>query len=374
MVKKSIIALLVILAVMLSSCDSNAGPAAMSLETGGRMFEFSTNVYSYYLSSTKTRQLINMYAAVGISLEQMRDIPELWDDEETAAEVKEQAEFTMKQMLAIVAYCHERNLTLSAEQRDGIDRFINELINEAFGRSRTNFNNTLARFMINENIFREMQRYELMAGLVYSHLFEAETGTRIIQPEVILAAYEANFARFKHIVIMTETNERGVDGELIELTVEQRAEIRAGAQDIYNQITESGNDADLFERLMAQRSADTQQIMLLQGYTVNEMSGLNEDLTSALFDMEIGGVSMVETDGSIHIMRRYGLLPPDQTPDLSNQGNSIAQTMERSLRSLIVFEELAPYIENITVNTEEIASFSVKAADTMFDIWAWIGG
>jgi uncharacterized protein (UPF0335 family) len=247
--------------------------------------------------------------------------------------------------------------------------YIREIIEQGYGRSRTNFNNTLARFMIDEEIFREIKRYELMAGLAHRHLFDEETGRRPVQYEDIISVYESNFARFKWIVIMTQSSERGVEGELIEYTPEQLAEIRAGAQDIYEQIIASGNDPEVFERLMAEHSVDQ---MIPQGFTISESVGLDERLTQALFDMPVGGAGMVEIDGSIHIMRRYELMPPEETPDISSQGNSVAQSMRTSFQAVILMDELAPYIEKIEINTEETEQFSIRTSDTMFDIWGWV--
>ena len=365
--KKNIMVASVVLAFMLISCGPSAGPTAMSLEFNGRKSEFSTNIYNYYLSATKTRALVNMYTSFGLSAEQMQDMPELWDDEQLAAEVREQAEFTMKQMLAVVAYCKEHNLTLSSEQRDRIDEYIRLVITEVFGRSRASFNNTLARFLIDENIFREIRRNEALLGLVNTHIFDQETGRRPVQYEDILTVYEAGFARFKHIVIITRSVERDVEGELIEFTAEELAEIRAGAQDIYNQIIESGDD-EVFERLMAEHSADAPV-----SYTISESTGLDETLTRTLFDMETGEARMVELEGgSIHIMKRYELEPPEETPDLTSQGSTVAQSLTRSFQTLILFEELAPYIEHIVMNTEETDKFSIKTSDAMLDVWDWI--
>jgi len=347
----------------------------MRLEHNGNKSEFSTNIYNYYLSNTKTRwvmDFINMLMP-GTQIGQMQDLPYLWEDEEFDAEVKAEAELTMKRMLAIVAYCKEHNLTLSSDQRNDIDMYIRGIIEQVFGRSRTNFNNTLARFGINEDIFREIKRYEMMTGLVHRHLFDEETGSRPAKYEDILTVYETNFVRFKWIVIMTQSSARDVEGELIEYTEEELADIKAGAQDIYDQIIASGNDADLFEQLMASHSVDQ---MIPQGFTISEANGLDERLTQALFDMPINGVRMIELDGSIHIMQRYELLPPEETLDIntatSSNPNSVAQTLRTSFQQLILFDELAPYIEKIVINTEETDQFSIRTSDTMFDIWGWL--
>ena len=365
------IAAAVLLALLLGSCGTAAGPWAMRIEYNGRVSEFSTNIYSFYLSSTKTRFLINMYTPFGLAVEQMRDMPELWDDEEIADEVRSQAEFVMAQMLAIAAYCQYHNLTLDATQRERIDQFIRTLINDVFGRSRSHFNNTLARFHINEDIFREIRRTEEMAGLVNRHLFDPETGRRPVPMDDMLAIYEATFARFKHIVIITQSAERDIYGEPIEFTEEQLEEIMGAARGIYEQIIASGNDPEVFEAFMAQFSAAQ---MIPQGYTVNDSSPLDAALTAALFGMDIGEVRFVEVDGRVHIMKRYALLAPEHTPDLTAApGTSIAQTMTRTFQQIILMEELAPFIANVEINREETDKFSVRAADTMFDLWSWIG-
>jgi len=330
-------------------------------------------MYAYFLSYSKTRDLIgiaNMFAP-GIEVAQVPQFlnmmpPEFWSDEFYAT-VEAQAQSYMAQMLAIAAFCREHNLTLSQERLTAIDEYIRLLIHEVFGRNRAQFEATLARFGIDERIFREIRRYEHMTGLVRSFLFDPVTGTRRVEYEDILFAYEATFARFNHIVITTSVPTE--DGEFEDLPADELAERRLTAQDVYNRIIASGNDAELFEALINNYSDD---ILPPDGVTISEMSGLQAILTDTIFDMEIGDVRMVESDWGIHIMRRYDLLPPELTPDITSPGNSVADTITTTFHAIILAEELAPFIQNVTIHEEEIRSFRARTSDTMFDIWSWL--
>jgi hypothetical protein len=274
-------------------------------------------------------------------------------------------------MLGVVAYCREHNLTLDADQRESVDQFIRTLIREVFGGSRTDFNNTLARFGINEDIFREIRRHEAMTGLVNRHIFDPETGTRPISMEDIMSIYEPNFARFKHVLIVTPLPfDLDVEGNLVELP-EQAAARSERASDIYNQA--SGSSAEVFEQLINNYSEDIHgRQQMPHGFTISEGSGFPENLTQAVFDMRTGDVRMLETDAGIHIIRKYELMPPEQTLDLSNPGNSVAQTITRTFQYIFLMEELEPYMANITFNREETDKFTTRTTDTMFDVWGWI--
>jgi len=210
-----------------------------------------------------------------------------------------------------------------------------------------------------------------MVGLMERHLFDPETGIRVVPPEAVLAMYEANFARFNHILITVDTGERGVDGNLIELTDEQVDERANFAMGIYTQIRESGYDAQVFEQLLESYSDDELSLML-PGFTISEGSGFPENLTRALFEMEIGDVRVVATEVGIHIMKRYALMPPEQTIDLTNPPNTIEHGLRLGFQTIAFFEELAPFMENIVINTEETELFSATTSDTMFDIWGWV--
>jgi hypothetical protein len=214
-----------------------------------------------------------------------------------------------------------------------------------------------------------------MGGLVHRHLFDSETGTRPVPAENILAIYDEHFVRFKHIRISTQSDERDVEGQVIDLTEEQLAQRREQAQDIFDRISESGNDVELFEQLLESDSDDiAAKVQLPMGFTVSsDMTFLPENMLTAAFDMQIGDVRLVETEMGFHIMKRYELMPPEETPDLTSSGNSIAATLMRDYQQYILRDELAPFIENIIIHREETDQFNIKSSDVMFDVWSWIG-
>ena len=381
--RKNIIAAVVLFAVIfsfagvLTSCSPNQGPPAMSIEFNGRTTSFSTNIYGYFLSYSKTRDLIgiaNMFAPPGneVQAQQVPQFlamlpPDFWSNElyET---IEAQAQSFMAQMLAIVAFCREHNLTLSSERLNAIDEYINLIRTEVFGRNRAQFDATLARFGINEGIFREIRRIEHMTGLVSNFLFDPVNGKHSIDYEDIWFVYENTFARFNHILLTTSVPIG--DGEFEELPSDELAEVRELAQDLYNRISASGNDAELFAELIQNYSDDIS--FPPEGVTISEQSGLQAILTDTLFDMEIGDVRIVEADWGIHIMKRYELLPPDQVPDISSPGNTIANTLTTTFRAIILNQELAPFLENVTIHEEEVRNIRARTSDTMFDIWGWL--
>lgn len=372
MLKKMIITA-VLFTVLLSSCGSGAGETAMSLEYNGKKTEFSANIYSYYLSLTKTQQLMSMFVAAGItSAESMYDMPEIWDDDEISAEIKAQAELVLKQMIAIAAYCKDNSLELPKDQINDIDLYIREVTTGIFG-SKANLNNTLARFGINEKIYKDIKQYERILGVMNVYLFNAETGKRPVPYEDIVTLYEANFSRFKHILITTTSSELDVEGNPVEFTEEELTERRQKANDIYNRILDDGED---FEKLIESDSEDSLKLQLPDGYTVSKATTIfPENLVNDAIEMKIGDVRLIETDAGLHIVKKYELMPPEQTLDItSSSSDSIASTINRLFQMNILAEEIAPYMEKIVMNTEETDKFTVKASDVMFDCLEWITG
>lgn len=377
MMLKKITAAVLLFAVLLSlclgSCASSGGNTAMTLTYGDNTTTFSSNIYSYYMSYTKTMMLSQLYMNQGITdPSQMGDMPDLWkisiSDSVTYADMaKIQAEETLKQFLAIVAYCKDNNLQLSKEKLNEIDSAMKTLINESYGKSKGAFNATLARFGIDDTIFKEIKKYELMSGLVYDDLFNTDTGKRKITEEIAQSYYEQNCARVKHILILYSPGTKDVDGNDIEFTEEEMAERMARIDDLYDRI----NNGEDFDSLLGE-SEDPGTEAYPDGYTVSRTTNFVPEFLEAAFDMEIGEVRKVESDYGMHIMKRYELISPVDALDI-NTGGSWAGVVSDAVRRIIIEEELAPYIEKIEIDTNETLLFNIASSDTMFDCTELMG-
>ncbi|MCL2095364.1 MAG: peptidyl-prolyl cis-trans isomerase [Oscillospiraceae bacterium] len=354
--------------ITLSSC-AQTGQVAMTLTYNNNTSEISSNIYSYYLSYTKTMTLANLYGSIGYGIQDIVnmgdiDIPDYWaspaNEFQTIGEaVKEQAETTVKHFLAIAAYCKEHKLDISRETRNDIDESIRNLINsEKYRRSKAALNAVLIRFNIDDSILKEIRRLEALTGVFSRHAFDPENGGREISGAMIEAAYSEMCSRVKHILIKTSPGTRDAEGNDIEYTAEEMAEVLAKIEDIYERAS-GGEDFDG----MLSESADR---MTAEGYTVREDTPFVPEFLHAAFDMEIGEVRKVETSHGIHIMKRFELLPPEEAVNL-NTGESWYSAISKDLMSYLTADILAPYIREIETNRAETDLFDIVSSEIMFD-------
>jgi len=352
---------------MLVSCGQQ-GKTAMSLTYGKNTTSISSNIYSYYLSYMKTMALANIYMNLGATAQDiagMGDWAEYWeypagDGSATVGDmVKRQAEESLKQFLAIAAYCKEYGLDLTKDEKKNIDAAIEELISSSkYGRSKAVFNETLRRFNINDAILGEIKRMEALTGVFARHAFSADTG-REITDEMVNSVYDATCSRIKHILIPYSPGTKDFEGNDEEYTAEEMAAIHAKIEDIYSRII-AGEDFDSF----LSESADG---MTADGYTIREDSNVVPEFSDAAFGMEIGEVRKVESSYGMHIMKRYKLLPPEQAIDLFSTGETWKNVVYRDIQSYLMADVLKEYLELIEVNREETDLFDIASSAIMFD-------
>ena len=339
----------------------------MVLEYGDNTTTISSNIYSYYLSYMKTMALANVYMIYGVSgqdMLEMGDMPDYWatelgDGTTIGDRVKEQAEESLKHFLAIAAYCKEHGLELTREEKNNIDDAIQELISSGkYRRSKAALNDVLLRFNIDDTILGEIKRLEALTGVFARHAFSPETG-REISEDMVNQVYQATCSRIKHILIPYSPGTKDFEGNPIEYTAEEMAEIYARIDDLYARIT-GGED---FDSLLSE-SADG---MPPNGYTIREDSPVVPEFSDAAFDMAVGEVRKVESDFGMHIIKRYELLPADQATDDLNTGDLWRNIVYRDIQSYLMADVLRPYIEAIEINRAETDMFSIASSAIMFD-------
>ena len=378
-----ILSLVIICAVIFScvlttvSCKfGKQGETAMTLTYGDNTTVFSSNIYSYYLSSMKTTALYeyismmyNMYGLGNPTAEDLTDFPELWVNEISegityGAYVKERSEESLKQMLAIVAYCKENNLSLSKDEINNVDEMIKEILKDAkYNNSKARLNDELLKFNIDDTIFKEIKQYEALLGVFSRYLFDAGTGKRIIPEDMINQVYEQECVRIKHILIPSSPGTADEDGNPIAYTEEELIAIQAKIDDLYERIS-NGED---FDSLLPE-SADT---MTADGYTITSSTGFVEEFKTAALGLEIGEVCKVDSEYGTHIIKRFELLPSTQAVDIDT-GDTWRNNLYKQAQTLIVRDELTPYIEKIEVNTAETNLFDITTSTDMFkcmELW-----
>ena len=371
---KKFFSLILAAAFVFSACVSSCGigkKPAMSLKYGETTKTFSSDIYSYYLSYSKTRLLLGYYQTIyGASMpddpRSLSDIPDLWSQFHSeltsySSLVKRQAESMLSQFLAIAAHCGENGIELSKKELGDIDDAIDEIIKAYYKNSKSLFNKNLKRFGINDKTYREIKKYEALAVLFGKNLFDSENGKRKITDDMVNAIYEEKCARVKHILILYSPGTYGPDGSPEKFSDDEMAERQAKAEQIYSRI-ENGEDFDSF----LSESEDPGGAAYQNGYTISETTNFIPEFVAAAFDMQIGEVRKVESGYGMHIMKRYELLPAAESLDLDNNA-TWRNVIYTDRQTYFMDEELKPYIEKIEINTEETKKFNVSKTEIMFD-------
>jgi len=357
----------------LTSCSGGGGKTAMSLTYNGITADISSNIYNYYLSYTKTMMLYQYYSAQGVTdTTQMSDVPGIWvtaypDNSIPGVKTyddyaKLQAETSVENLLAIIVYCKNNNLALSKSQLNTVDVNIKNLINNNYNRSASQLESTLARFGINESIYRQIKRYETMSGLVDTYLFDPSTGKTKITDDMINQFYTQNCVRIKHILILLNPGTKDVNGNPESYSADELAQRNQKADDIYNSIA-GGADFDSF----ASQSEDPGTASSPDGYTISKNTSFVPEVITAAFDMKIGEVRKVQSASyGWHIIQRVDLLPADQAVNIDN-GGTWKDYITTQMKALALDQELKSYTDNIKVDTSETSLFTIASSDTMFD-------
>jgi len=362
---------LLILCAVLVSCGSK-GTTAMTLTYGKNTTTFSSNIYSYYLSYTKTSSLASVYLNLGASAEDipnMSDWPDFWANphpyapELTYGDVaKLQAEESLKSLLAVAAYCKENDLKLSKEELNDIDVAVKALIaSDKYKNSKAAFNSVLIRFDIDDSIYKEIKKYESLTGVFGKDLFDSVNGKRKITEDMINQIYQETCARVKHILILYSPGTRDAEGNPEQFSEEELAERKAKVDELYERIT-AGEDFDS----LLEESEDPGTLAYPDGYTISETTNFVPEFVDAAFDMKIGEVRKVESDYGMHIMKRYSLLDAAQSMDIDTR-NSWRSVVNTRIQRYIMDDVLQPYIDKIEVNTDETNLFTIESSAVMFD-------
>ncbi|MCL1792363.1 MAG: peptidyl-prolyl cis-trans isomerase [Oscillospiraceae bacterium] len=365
-----VLAAAVLVCMAASSCGLGQKPA-MALSRGKIKETISSEIYGYYLSYAKTRMLYGYYqTAYGASMPEdptsLPDIPELWPQfyatpQTYGSIVKRQAESSLGQLLAIAVYCKENGLELSGKELSEIDGKIEGIIGTYFQNSKSRYNSKLKSLGINDKIYREIKKYEALAGVFGKDLFDSETGKKKITDDMVNMVYGESCARVKHILILYSPGTNGPDGSPDKYSDEEMAARYAKVEDIYGRI-ENGEDFDGF----LSESEDPGSAAYPDGYTINESAAFMPEFVAAAFEMQIGETRKVETGYGMHIMKRFDLLPAADSLDLDN-GATWRNVIFTEIQTYLMDEALKPYVEDIEIDAEQTKKFNVSKIPIMFD-------
>lgn len=349
--------ILVLSSMLLTACGGN-GETLMSLGDE----EISVNMYRLWLSRVK--------GAYGGSDDTVWD--EVAENGKTYNEI-----FTgyvtqnVKTFLCALYEFDKLGLKLSSSDKKDIDDTMNTILVDRADGNKTELNSVLSMYGVNYDILKEVYTIEKKLDILQESLYGAN-GSEKITDELKDEYYNSNYARIKQIFFYTSnkpvTNDDGSyqyddEGYVVtrEYTEEELAEQRNKAKLVMSSLT-SGQDFDL---LMASQNEDTAAAAYPNGYYLTRTSQYVDEVIDAVFDIEEGEITMVESEYGIHIVKR---LPLEEKGWALSANSDFFTDFEETLKTDIFTARLAAYEKDIKINEDLLAKYDVKssAANTTY--------
>ena len=226
-----------------------------------------------------------------------------------------------KQMNAVADYAAEKELTLSAEDEEAMQKDINDQFTQLLGEdaSEEKINETLSKMYLTREQFEEINRSSKLFELGYEALYGKDAG-KVSNDKAIKYLEDNGYLAATHILFMTvdaatrEPLDEAAAAEKKALAEETLAKLQA--------VEDKDEQIALFKELKEKYCEDTGKTAFPDGYlfTPGTMVPEFEDAVKALGEYEISG--LVESTYGYHIIMRLPL-DPDMPMDKDNTGADI---------------------------------------------------
>lgn len=179
---------------------------------------------------------------------------------------------------------------------------------------------------LDKNALINLLMREQMANLYANHLNATKSDEFTPKIEDVVARYDAEYVRVKHIFISktdlneqteqpdaataeaeaTETSEAAETTEAKEQTAE---EFEAAQKLVIQEVYEKAKAGEDFESLIAEYNEDPGMEQNTNGYTFTDNSGMVQVFEDAAFALQVGQISeIIEQPQGWHVIKRYDLL------------------------------------------------------------------
>ncbi len=328
--------------------------------------EFNEKAYAYWYTELK-----NYYVS---SYSDIQDTEECWKTEIsdlgiTYGEfVDDKIRTQIRYYLAGNSLFKELGLSVPQSVTSTIDENIEDAIN-SFG-SRSAYDKYLdKKYGINSKEYRAIKLMEQKYYLVYSHLYDSQTGTDLATAEEIDLFYQENYAHIKYYMVRKNFDyEYDKDGNkvldssgkyvLVELTDEQKAANRKKIEEIYAKVKD-GESLDSY----IQKDFPDEAKNYPNGYYVlqNEYYGylFTSTVINAAFELTIGESVFCENEDAYFIVQRLSL--PDKAYQESDK-DQFSDIGDYAVSDK--FEaRFAEVMKNIVANETLVEKYSVLTVD-----------
>ena len=330
---KKIIALVLLLALALTSCSSVKSEIVFAYGDA----QMNENLYFYELSMMKT-QLLQEYSGAST------DLPALWamqlDENITFDDYSyAQCQMNIASVLFFADYAL-KNGGLTKENKDTIDAAIDEIVAK-FG-SKAAVNKFLETYTINLDLYRDYLELYALYNNGVTKAYDTN-GKYAISVEKMLDYYAKNFVTVKYIAIGTEYAGTDEDGNFIYYTEEEKKEKTGLVESIITAL-ENGEDFDKYYSF----SEDKSNVTYPNGYTITKgvLDTSMQGFENVAFSLEEGEWDTFELEGTgTYIIKRVPLLDSD----FNNCANTILNTMVQIDMAERVIENYDGFTMNQTI-------------------------
>lgn len=320
------------------------------------------NEFTYYLATYKSRYL-NTYS----DFEDKASFyaSELGDTGMTAEEfLFDSILRNVKMSLICDELAAENGLTVPESSVEIIDDYIDDFITEYSGGSKTQFNQALSQYGINADMLKDIYLRDELGTALYDYLY-GSNGTIGITDADRTAYLNENYVRVRHIYVNNKytyavdengvvlTNSDGtyqtaaISGELLET---QNAKIAA--------IDEALGNGDDFDAVYAAYSEDT---LYENGYYLTRNMDFIDDVVISAFDLEVGSYVKLESEVGTHYVMRMEM---DESPWDDDKNADFFTDYDTTVSTELFTEYVASFVDEVEVNEEILAEFSVEASPT----------
>lgn len=357
--KKTRITALLLCLVMIMLCFSSCGMGKAAMEYKGR--KISANMYSYWMSKIKT-------AYVSASNNNDAYFDTAYNDDMTYEDkLMEEIDYNTKVFLVCLTLFEEFGLKVSNSAKESIELSMDDLV-ESYG-SKEELNLALAPYDVDYEALKDIMLIEQKANDVFDYLYD-KGGPREISDEKIDLFYKENYRLMDMIIIFTGVEyEKDSDGKLVvdsttggyktkELSNEDKAKKIALANDIVSKL-QNGEDFDALKR---QYNEDVNSDEFKDGYYMlpsNDVEVYGADIVVAAQSTEIGGVTKVEDENVIYIMKRKEL---GDKPYLDEKYSVQFSSLVEYCRLVDFKEYMTELVKDVKVKEENISKYYVRTA------------
>lgn len=319
-------------------------------------------MYSYYVSTYKARY-IQAY-------DDISDTDEFWDGDigtKTGEEVISELIYgNVAQNLVASEEFRRAGLTLTSEEEDAVDSYIEEMTDELASGSRKTLNGYLSEFGINVNTLREIFLMESKAEAYYRYLY-GQNGEKAPTDSDRDEYFRENYVCFQQIYInTTELYETDSDGNYIQDTSGNYKKRKLTAEELSEAETKisavkAGLEAGEDFYGLKEKYSDSKDYE--SGYYFSATTATNyiTAVVSAAFSLEVGEWTYVEgaeENGAFFIKRlelEDGAYKNDSLSDFFDDFDGLLCEEKYS-------EGLEALYGDIECDEEFMDSVSVKAA------------